>query len=84
VFGNPACIIGDRGSNTSGGADILNEDILRTYGNLNSSTVMLWDGNSCCINSKTSADVVSGVKRDTNSCFLYGTTERLFLPPPAI
>jgi len=26
--------------NTSRGADILNEDILRTYGNLNSSTVM--------------------------------------------
>jgi len=26
--------------NTSEGADILNEDILGTYGNLNSSTVM--------------------------------------------
>jgi len=28
--------------NTSGGPDILNEDILRTYGNLNSSTVMFY------------------------------------------
>jgi len=36
------------------------------------------------MNSKTSADVVSGVKRDTDNCFLYGTTESLYLPPPAI
>jgi len=29
-------------------------------------------------------DVVSGVKRDTNNCFLYGKTERLIPPPLAI
>jgi len=56
--------------NTSGGANILKEDILRAYENQNCSTEIFSDGNFSHINSKTSSDVVSGVNLETNNCFL--------------
>jgi len=56
--------------NTSGGANILKDDILRAYENLNCSTEIFSDGNFSRINSKTSSDVVSGVNLDKNNYFL--------------
>jgi len=53
--------------NTSGGANILKDDILRAYENLNCSTEIFSDGNFSRINSKTSSDVVSGVRVTFNN-----------------